>query len=419
MTSSPTPNCPTRSRRLEPARRPLALAALALLAPVLAAAHGDTANAVPDAPGGRIGLSAAVTTLNASELLPSARLGGYLLQGDPGVDRRGLGLEHGVADLGWRFNDTLGAQLAVGKHGTDKAHVEAAWLQGRWRAGPDDWQLGAGRQRPGLGPVMTTAGHLDRFALVPLAKRMAVNDDWIDDGVQLGWRREGPDRRLAVDAGLWRGTVFPGAASGSVVPALHAGLATGDWALDGFVARFQPQGRGARVSSLGGGHTHVAPRCDAALTQVLCFDGTADLAGASVRWDSHQWPVSASAAGWLRRDSGTLSSANGEARYQGRNLGGWVDAVWRFHPKAEAGVRLERIQAEHTLTGPGATLLASEAGFSVYQPARRAALMLGWSPTDALDLRVEAGREQVAGTSARFVLLRLVARTDFLFPARR
>jgi len=374
------------------------------------------ASALPDEEGARIGLAAAVTHINASELLPSARLAGYLLQGDPGVDRRGFGLEHAVMDGGWRFNETWGASLAIGKHGTDQAHVEAAWLQARRRTAAGDWHLTAGRQRPELGPVVITAGHMDRFAMVPLAKRMAVNDDWIDDGAQLGWRSTGTDDvRWSVDAGMWKGQVFPGSAAASAAPALHLGVSRGDWRLDGFVARLNPQRRGAQVNSLNGAHSHSAPQCDAALRQVMCLDGTSDVAGASVRWDSHQWPVSVSAAGLMRRDSGALYSANGSAQYQGNNRGGWVDAVWRFHSKAELGVRTERLVASHSLIGPGASLLVSEAGFSAYQPASRTALMLGYSPTDKLDLRLEAGRETVAGVAARFVVLRLVARLDHFF----
>lgn len=415
MNSSPIPNTPTPSPRPDRRRGQLAAAALGLLLVSQASAHGDMASALPDDAGTRIGLAAAVTRINASELLPSARLAGYLLQGDPGVDRRGWGLEHAVADVGWRFNDAWGASLAVGKHGNDQAHVEAAWLQARWHSGRHDWQLTGGRQRPELGPVMTSAGHLDRFALVPLAKRMAVNDDWIDDGLQLGWRREGAGAQWSANAGLWKGQVFPGSASGSVAPALHAGVRRGDWQLDGFAARLEPQGRGAQIGGSNGAHAHSAPVCDAALKQVVCFDGTADLAGTSLRWDSPRWPVSVSAAGWLRRDSGALYSANGAVSYLGNNRGGWVDAVWRFHPNAELGVRTERLAARHSLTGPGASLLVTEAGFTGYQPASRTSLMMGYSPTDKLELRLETGRETVAGVAARFVALRLVARLDHLF----
>ena len=412
MNFLPMPSSPTRSRALD---LRLATVALGCMLATQANAHGDMVSAVPDEPGARIGLSAALTHIDASQLLPSARLTGYLMQGDPGVDRRGAALEHAVVDVGWRLNNTWGASLALGQHGSDQAHVEAALLQGRWQTAHDDWQLSAGRQKPELGSVMTPAGHMDRFALVPLAKQMAVNGDWIDDGVQVGWRRDGPEQRWSLDAGLWNGQVFPGASSGSVVPAMHAGWRAGDWTVDGFVARFEAQGRGAQINSSTGAHSHTAPACDALLKQMVCFDGTSSLAGLSARWDSHQWPLTVSAAGWLRRDAGTLYSANGSGQYSGNNTGSWVDAVWRFHPKAEWGVRTERLVAEHRLSGPGATLLATEAGFNAYLPARRTALMLGYSPTDTVDLRLETGLESVAGMEARFVVLRLVARLDFLF----
>jgi len=79
-------------------------------------------------------------------------------------------------------------------------------------------------------------------------------------------------------------------------------------------------------------------------------------------------------------------------------------------------VRAERIEASHSLSGPGAALLSTEAGFSAYAPMRRNALMLGWRVSDNVDLHLETGRETALGNSARFSALRLVVKTDFSFP---
>jgi hypothetical protein len=410
---------PTPSPRLEVRLAACALTLLGLACSSLVHAHGEAAEALPPEPGVRLGLSAAVAHIDASQLLPSNRLVGYLLQGDPGVDRRGDALEHAVLDAGWRLNETWGAALAIGQHGSDQSHVEDAWLQAGTRRGQDLWQATAGRQRPELGPVLTTAGHLDRFALVPLAKRMAVNDDWIDDGLQLGWRREGLDLQWSADVGLWNGQVFPGARQGAVVPALHLGLAAGDWNVDGFVAHFEPKGRGAVITSATGAHSHAAPECNAALKQIVCFDGNSDLLGGSLRWNSHRWPVTASLAGWLRQDSGSLYSTNGLARYTGDNQGAWADVVWRAHPQLELGLRVESLTATHQLTGAGASLLATEAGFGAYKPASRSALMLGYLPSEQLELRLESGQEDVAGVQATYVALRLIARLETVRPAAR
>ena len=199
MNSSPTPNFQTRSRHLERVTCRLATLAAVWLVAGLAQAHGDAVDVLPDTQGVRLGVATALVHVDADQTLPSARLAGYLLQGDPGVDRREDRMEHAVLDAAWRLNDHFGAGLGVGKHGSDAAHVEAAWLQGRWQSATDDWQLTLGRQNPALGPVMTDAGHLDRFALMPLAKQLALNGDWMDDGIQLGWQRATPSLQWSAD----------------------------------------------------------------------------------------------------------------------------------------------------------------------------------------------------------------------------
>lgn len=399
----------TRLKRLDA----LCLGALLALAPFAAQAHGDENSAVPASQDLSLGLTVAATYLRADQALPSNQLRGFLLQGDDGIDRRGTGLEHAVADIGWRLAPQFTSYLALGKHDSDAAHIEAAWLQVQGVG--DDWRLRMGRQQPALGAVMGQAGHLDRFALVPLAKRMAVNDEWTDDGVQLGWRGAVGGLPVAVDTGVWRGHVFPGAARGSMVPAVHIGAELGNFALDMFAARFQPQGRGARAVGVGGGHTHDQPKCDTPLGQVVCFDGRSHVAGASVRWADQALPVSVSAAAWLRQDRGALTSANGTGDLRANYRGGWVEGIWQLVPQWQAGVRAEHLTADQSLRGPGASLVAAEVALTDYRPSRRLSWLLGYSPMSGLDLRLEAGSETVAGTQARYTLLRAVWAIEKLF----
>ena len=413
MTSSRTPAIPTPGRAAEAAHWRRGAALLAACLPLWAGAHGTAAEPVPDEVGLRAGVAAAVTYLRADAVLPSARLDGFVLQGDEGVDRRRWGLEHGVLDVGWRFHPQWAAYAAVGKHDSDRPHTEAFWLQARQPQGDATWLLSAGRQRPALGAVLETAGHFDRFSQVPLAQRATLNGSWIDDGVQLGWRGEVAGRPVALDAGLWRGQVFPGARQGSAVPALHVGTQVGDVAIDAVAARFAPRGRGTRTSSFGAGHSHAAPICDDSTRgQVACFDGHSDLAAASARWQSPDWPLTVSAAGWLRRDRGDVASGNGSARYRSTQRGGWLEGVWQFHPQLEAGLRVERLQARHALSGPGAALLASELRLNRYQPAQRTVWMLGYTPRPGLDVRLELGRESVAGQRVRYAMLRALWQFD-------
>ncbi len=415
MTSSTTPSSPTRSK---------SRAACALLACALglfglqtsARAHGDEAEPLPEGPGVRVGVAGALRVLDGPAELPSQRLPGFLLQGDAGVDARGAQLEHGVVDAGWRLNEQWGTYAALGKHGSERAQVEAAWLQWLPRA---DWRLTAGRQKPALGAVVTSAGHLDRFALVPLAKQASFGHDWIDDGVQLGWRRNAGRADMALDVGLWRGKVWPGGAGTPVALSLHGGVTVDDFTFDAFAAHFEPSGRGTRVAQAGGGHSHVAPVCDVALKDVVCFGGRSQVLGASARWLSHALPLSASAAVLWHRDQGQLRSRNGLGDYGGDTLGGWVEGLWTVHPQWELGARLERLQSRQRLEGAGVSLIAAEVGLNAYRPATRAALMLGWLPRERVAVRLEAGTESAGGRRARFAALRAVFSIDDMTAALR
>lgn len=437
MNSSPTPSSPTPSRRSETAWGAWLLCAGVALSVGTAHAHGEADDALPPEPGVRLSVAVALTALDAKVELPSQRLRGFLLQGDAGTDRSGTTLEHATVGAAWRINDTLGAELTVGKHGSDRAHVESAWVQARHDADGADhwWLLTAGRQRPALGAAMGQGGHFDRFALMPLAKQMATHGDWMDDGLQLGWRQDTGLRRLSADVGLWRGRVFPGGDSGPVVPTLHLGWGQGPWQVDGFAAWLKPERRGSSINlstNANAGHSHTAPECNAALKEVACFTGRSTLAGASVVWAGAQspvaWPLTLTASGWLRDERGSLESANGLGQFRAQNRGLWLQALWDVAPRWQTGVRLERAWTTQSLTGPGASLLASETGLSAYQPASRQAAVLAWSPNPHISLSAELGRERAAtppstatGTGSRavnFAVLRLTARTDWLSGAK-
>jgi hypothetical protein len=408
---------------------PLALLAVA----GSAQAHGEADDALPPDPGVRLGAAAAVSWLDSKQTFPSKRLLGFLRQGDAGTDRQGVGLEHGTLGADWRINDWLGAELVLGKHGSDAAHVESAWVQ--WRRDADDgqswWQLTAGRQRPALGAAMGQAGHLDSFGLMPLAKQVALNGDWIDDGLQLGWRQDDTRGRFSADVGLWRGRVFPGGEGASPVPSAHLGWAQRPWALDAWVATFGPERRGSLVSSVSG-HSHASPVCTPNLSAVVCMAGRSTVAGASAVWQGARsgvsWPLTVTASGWLRQEHGSLESANGLGRYSAQNQGGWVQGVWDWsalNTRWQTGFRLERVGATQSLTGAGATLVAADAGLSAYQPATRQAAMVAWLPRPNLRFSLEVGRERGGDAAAasgvasvRFAMLRLVAQTDWLSGSR-
>lgn len=373
-------------------------------------AHGEADDALPPDPGVRWRAAAALSRVHAFTELPSQRLRGFLLQGDAGTDRRDHALEHATLGTTLRIHEQLGAVLTLGKHGADAAHVEEAWLQ--WRHDGDDdavWRLSAGRQTPALGAAMTQAGHMDRFALMPVAKQAAFNGDWIDDGLQATWTKDSPQGRWRADVGLWRGEVFPGGQGAPPVPSLHLGWSQGPWAVDGWAVRFSPDGRGSRINSLAG-HSHTSPDCSTLSKDTVCFNGRSTVLGVSVVWheaeSTSRLPFTLSAAGWWRDDRGGLTSANGAVNYTGKVVGGWAQALWDVHSQFQTGVRLERVGAKQRLQGAGATLVATDTALNAYTPVTRVAGVLNWQAHPRVQAGLELDRERglpAVGNTARSV----------------
>ena len=393
------------SRRLERC----AVLAWGLMAATGAMAHGLVGDAIPNEVGARIGTSLALSWLNADAAIPMATLPGVLLTGGSQEDRDGFGLEHGVVDAGMRFSEHFGATLAIGWHGSDAGHVEAAWIEAR----RNSFNLGLGRNRVPLGPVVTPAGHMDRFALMPLAKQAAFDGDWIEEGLNLRWRHAGPGE-LEVDAGLWRAKAFPGVDDSNAAPALHVGGYLGNVRLDGFVARVKPEKRGTAIQQTSDGHSHAAPTCAESLTGLVCFDGASDIAGASARWHAATQPLEISVAGIMRRERGDLYSSIGDTDYSGETRGGWIEAAWTLRPEWIVLLRSERLVAEHNLTGFGASLVARDAGFLPDPGATtRHALAVAWLPRKDMTLTAEIGSERADGDSNAYAGLRFLWTGDW------
>jgi len=385
------------------------------LAPSAADAHGEAGDPLPPTPGLSVSAAGALRVLDARPAPASTRMDGVLLRGDAGLRPDGAQLEHAVFAAGWRIDTRWGVYASIGIHGSDRMALEAAWLQ--WRHdGPHVgiWTLNAGRQSPALGAVLAAETHIGAFGLIPLAHRAAFDQHLYDDGLQAGWRRPVGSNQLTLDLGLWSGRSFPGSPSGGKSgPAwsLHAGAIGREWSVDAVWMQVRPIARAANTSPAVG-HSHGSPICDERFTEVICFSGRSDVLGGSLRWSGRdaepRWPVTLTGAGWWRRDSGRLESANGLADYRGRSLGGWFDTAWHLRPEWSLGWREEWLGIAQSLRGDGAMALAREARLQHAQPARRHMLQLAWQPRPWAHVAFDGGEERVAGQRARFVALRLI-----------
>lgn len=373
-------------------------------------AHDTSGGNIPDSPGIQVNAAAAVSYLHADLPTPAPQLTGVLGLGDRPDDLRGWALEHGTLGVGARLLPQLGAAVAVGWHGSEPAHIEAAWVEARHSA-DSDFTVGGGRNFMPLGSVMGNAGNFDRYAQTPLIKRAAFNGDWIEDGVNLSWRPHltGAFSWLkAIDAGIWRARRFPGSENAAWAPTLHARAAWANWEADAFYSRLEPRGRGAYVQRINSGHIHTAPECNTSLRDITCFDGTVDVLGVSTSWITPVPGVKLTAAGLLRNERGNLYSQNGDTRYKGRSAGGWLEALWQPNAQWDVSVRQEWLKNTNSVSGPGAALVAADANLLPNDPSRRLTVMLGWRPQADWLLAIEAGRERVAGNRNTIVGLRVL-----------
>ena len=387
-------------------------AAALLLACAGASAHEVIEEAIPASAGWRFGAAAAVTALAAPDPVPVPYLYGVLDTGQAAEDRQGLTLEHATLGGALRVNDWLGARLVVGWHGSDTAHLEAAWVETRWRHDDSLFTLGAGRNKVGMGAPLTNGGDYDRFTLVPLVKRGSLNVDWLDEGVVAAWQPGGESPVGIVELGVWRGTGFPGGGTLPPVPSLHVQALLGDFGLDGFAAVLSPDGRGTyAANTTNPGHTHNVADCNNSLAGLVCFDGNVQVYGASVAWAPHgdeAPPLAVTAAALWRNEQGSLYSQSGDARYRGRTFGGWVDIVWTLSERWELAARGEALRATQDLSGPGASLVAAEARLVPNQPAYRLATALAWRYDAAWRFNVEVGADRNGDATTPYIAARVV-----------
>jgi hypothetical protein len=392
------------------------LVLLACMHPVDPAwAHDPSDIPAPAEPGLQLSAQLAVGHAWADQSWPRRTLPGILGVGSVPTDRRGTALEHGTVSAGVSFAGPWRAAVAAGWHDQDPAHLELAWIDRSWPVLRDDsLQLGFGRRPVPTGSTWSRAGHFDRFASMPLAKRAVFDGDWIDDGVNLRWVHDHGGWwpwLQQMDVGLWRGVATPGGEGDELSPVVHIQAAWGPSTFDVFATRLQPAPRAGHVQSATAGHTHSRPRCDGSLQGVFCFDGQSDVVGGtfSTRLPGalRAWWIEGAAV--LRREQGLLYSINGDTDYSGTTAGQWLDLRWQFQPNWSVAGRIEQLRAVQRISGRSAQVVASDAGITGATRLQRQALTLGWQSPDAQwRLSVELGQDVTGNQRDAFQSIRLI-----------
>lgn len=389
------------------------------LPPAPTASTSMASSAAQAPPRWRFGVHVALAQLDADDALPAPRLPGVLDTGIPPEDARQHTLEQGRLHAGLRWNAHWAAAVAAAWHGANAAadqhrpRTDTAWLQ--WRSEDGAHRLQVGRQAPARGAVLSEGGPAERWLFAPLALRSTLGSDDPLDGLQWHWLRDtdthAPGWRWhRLDVGAWRsGQRFPAGSDSPPHWQLHPQWQwAGDLTADAWATRLSIRQRGQQLTPTNGAHTHQVPGCQGDLSQLACFDGRAWLSGASLRWAPETQPWWIAAAWMSRREDGQLATTDGQGTLRSRTEGHWLDLGWRWHPTWTARLRWERAAPRHTLSGPGATLVAQQTGLNTPHASRRLASQLRWDAHPQLQLLGEIGRESRGADITRFAALRLV-----------
>jgi hypothetical protein len=394
-----TRDLPTPSPRLD--RRCLLLAMMCSLG-----AHAHE-TAPEDGHALRPILTAGVRYLDAEAAWPAARLPGVLESGNLAAWETGLAEDY--ADIGLQADWRQWRALVKGSwHGPDGGNdfaVEQAWLRGHFEPAEGmKLAVRGGRMLVPFGRLNQEHAHNQDFGVQPLIFRAVTGEGWRDDGLEARWT--GGTGWFA-GGGVYAGDSFPGAnASGPGAWMVNAGWERDTTMLMLSIARLEADGRPTRSARVIG-HSHGQAVCHAPVANEVCLEGESLLGSVAVAWSSGQWPVAVAGEAWAKRETGDLFSPGGNTDYVGTLEGGWLTATWRFHPGWQALLRGEGMTASHDLNGPGAALVATDAGLGNADHAlSRLGAGLTWQPDAVQRISLELHREDTGNADNRVLLAR-------------
>ena len=366
-------------------------------------------------PGFRLAPRLALNWVDASPRWPSATPPGVLLPPATGRDQaHRLILEHATLAAAWQPLPQWKLDGALGWHQGEPMHLERLRLSHRTPRRQGDWLWQLGRMDAWHDRALADAGHFDIWVPTPWAKEALLGGDTGGDGGGLSWSAQ--DRAdlpawIPVSAGL---SAFRRAqqADGPDRPwqwQAHGAwkLGTTRWGLS--LAQGDVRDQGTPTATVGSAaHSHGALDCRQSLAQRVCFTGHQTRLALSAQWQSPSQPWQALGVWVQARQRGELSTRDAVVDWRSLTSGGWAQLTHAFAPGWQAGVRHEWLHVDQRLSGPGATLLAREAGLSPDSAPQRVALVLSQQFRHHWQWGVELGRQQGRGLAdGSYGLLRL------------
>lgn len=305
------------------------------------------------------------------------------------------------ANIDPRFRGTLIAALGA----DDRIGVEEAFIQTLDLAG--GLTAKAGRYFAGVGYLNEIHAHAWDFADMPLANKVFLGNQLVEDGIQIKWVAP---TALYFDLGMdiGRGRKFPagpdngrdknGFGSGNFFTHLGGDIgASTAWQVGASYLLTRPEGRtyqdtdstGINVTDSFSGKSRLF-----ALSGVLKWspNGNATVNNFKLQGEYFR----RTEEGELTYDTGAASLGTLAGAYRSRQSGWYGQAVYQFAQQWRAGYRYDRLNAGTTSLGlvdGGARLAADFPTLARYNPTRNT-FMVDWSGSEFSRLRLQFARDK-------------------------
>ncbi len=329
------------------------------------------------------------------------QLPGFALGEEAGPGGEGFSLDESEITLGANVDPRFYAQMTFALSdagGETVVETEEAYLQ--TLALGDGLSIKAGRFFSAMGYLNEKHAHAWNFNDAPLIYRGLFGDQLKQDGVQLNWI-------LPVDAFMQAGFEL---GNGAHFPAAGQSSGVGDWLV---YANAGGDIGDSHSWQLGVSHWRahaIAGRASqGANSPVFSGDSQIDALDAVYKWapngNTLERQFSLQLEYFSRRENGdvSLQDTAQNSRYNGRQRGGYIEAVYQFRQQWRVGARYDRIRASNR--GDNAAVL-NDAGLlnGGHHPAR-SSVMLAWLPSEFSRLRLQFNRDRSAVKPDNQVLL--------------
>lgn len=324
-------------------------------------------------------------------------LPGFMLGGEASRGEKGYHLGHNELILSANIDDMFYGKLtaAIADHeGSTEVELEEAYIE--TLALGKGFNVKAGRFFSDIGYLNNQHGHSWDFVDAPLMYRALFGNQLIDDGVQINWLAP-TETYFKIGVEGLRGERFPsgGAAKdGRGVNTVYAKFG-GDvgvsnaWQLGFSHMTADIDGREA------GTHAHGT------VSEVPTFYGDSSINAIDFVWkwspngNNRERNFKIQAEYFEREESGKVDMVGSNpletTSYQGKQSGGYIQAVYQFMPRWRVGYRYDQLEAINS--GSDAGVLA-EAGLNVAgHTPKRSTIMFDYSHSEFSRLRFQYAQD--------------------------